>query len=99
MTCSCASAESRPATRATKLRDATSRTFSMHSDHEVGLLLFEQVIPLLTARAADRGVDPALLARPTPGARNLVNQGQVSNAVYVFPTVRYRPQPAGGPER
>lgn len=72
-------------------RDDVSRSFSLHSDHEVGLLLFEQVLPALTARAADRATDPALVAEPAPGARYLINQGQVTNAVYLQPTVRWRP--------
>jgi hypothetical protein len=75
-------------------RDGVSRTFSMHSDHEVGLLLFEHVLPLLSANAVDRASDPQLVATPLPGARNAVNQGQVSNAVYLYPTLRWRPVPA-----
>ena len=75
-------------------RDGVSRQFAMHSDHEVGLLLFEHVLPLLSANAVDRASDPQLVATPLPGARNAVNQGQVSNAVYLYPTLRWRPVPA-----
>ena len=57
-------------------------------------MLFEQLLPLLTARAADRASDPRLVAVPTPGARYTINQGQVTNAIYAYPTIRWRPHPA-----
>jgi len=72
-------------------RDTVSRSFTFHSDHKAGLILFDQVLPLLTAHAADRASDPNLIAVPTPGARYTINQGQVSNAVYVYPTLKWRP--------
>lgn len=72
-------------------RDGVARAFTMNSDHNVGLILFEQVLPLLTARAVDRVADPELSGTPAAGLRHGVAQGGVSNAVYVFPTVRIRP--------
>jgi hypothetical protein len=72
-------------------RDGVVRTFAFHSDHEIGLILFEQLLPMLTARAADRASDRSLLAVPSPGSRYTIQQGAVSNAVYVNPTVRWRP--------
>jgi hypothetical protein len=75
-------------------RDRVSRSFTFHSDYEVGLVLFEQVMPLLTARAADRAVDRSLVAQPVPGARFAIQQGALTNTVYVNPTLRVRPVPA-----
>lgn len=72
-------------------RDDVVRTFSFHTDHNVGLLLFEELLPLISARSLDRVADPALLAVPPPAGRFTVNQGAVSNAVYVAPVVRWRP--------
>lgn len=72
-------------------RDATARTFTMHSDHNVGIVLFEQVLPLLAARAADRVADPGLTAEVAPGLRYTIPQGGVSNAIYAFPVLRWRP--------
>ena len=74
-------------------RDDRIRTFSMPSDHNVGLVLFDELLPMLTARSVDRIADPALSGVPAPGGRFVVNQGQVSNAIYVYPTVRWRLAP------
>jgi hypothetical protein len=57
----------------------------------VGLILFDHYLPMLSARAVDRLADPGLLAVPPASTRYLVNQGAVSNAVYAFPTLRWRP--------
>ena len=72
-------------------RDGVTRTFTMNSDHNVGLILFDQVLPLLTARAVDRVADPELTGRPAAGLRHAIAQGGVHNALYVHPTVRVRP--------
>ncbi len=72
-------------------RDATARTFAMHTDHNVGLVLFDHVLPLLSARSADRLTDQGLLAVPPPSLRFAVQQGAVQNAIYAHPVVRWRP--------
>ncbi|MCB9665975.1 MAG: hypothetical protein H6732_17850 [Alphaproteobacteria bacterium] len=74
-------------------RDDVARSFAFHSDYNVGMLLFEHVLPLLTAHALDRAADPALVAVPSPGGRFTVNQGVVTNAVYLNGVIRYRPLP------
>lgn len=71
-------------------RDGVVRTFTMHSDHNVGLVLFEELLPLLTANALDRVADPALSAVPAAGGRFAVAQGGVHNALYLYPTSRVR---------
>jgi hypothetical protein len=72
-------------------RDGVARTFSMHSDHNVGLVLFDQVLPMMTARAADRLASPSLLGTPPPSLRFLINPGAVQNAAYLHPVVKWRP--------
>jgi hypothetical protein len=72
-------------------RDGTARAFTMHSDHNVGLVLFDEVLPAITARSADRAADPELSAVPSPGLRHTISQGGVSNAAYLYPTVQVRP--------
>jgi hypothetical protein len=72
-------------------RDAVVRGFTMHTDHNVGIILFEQALPLMGARAADRVADPALMAVPPSGLRYTIPQGGVTNAIYAFPTLRWRP--------
>jgi hypothetical protein len=75
-------------------RDATAHTFTMHSDHNVGIVLFEQVLPLLTARSVDRASDPSLVGVPMAGIRFAVNPGAVQNAAYGNAVVRFRPRSA-----
>lgn len=72
-------------------RDDVSRQFSFNTDYNVGLILFDQVMPMLTARAGDRVFDPDLLAVPPSGVRYTVAQGGVTNAGYLNPVLRYRP--------
>ncbi len=74
--------------------DDIARQFAFHSDYNVGLLLFDQVLPMLSARSVDRIVDPALTATSPASTRFLVNQGQIANAVYLNPTIRLRPVPS-----
>lgn len=72
-------------------RDGVARTFTMHTDHNVGLVLFEHLLPLLSARGVDRLADPGLLAQAPPGLRFAINPGAVQNAAYAHPTLRFRP--------
>lgn len=68
--------------------DATVRTFAFNTAHPVGLVLFSQVLPMITARAADRLASPDLRDLAPPGLRSAVNQGTVSGARYLYPSVR-----------
>ena len=72
-------------------RDGVARAFSFHSDFNVGMLLFEEVLPRLGARAADRIADPTLIAAPPSGLRHAIPQGAFTNAMALAPAVRYRP--------
>lgn len=72
-------------------QDDVVRQFSFHSGYTVGLILFEQVLPLVTARSADRVMDPELLAVPPAGTRFTVAQGGVRNALYLNPIIRWAP--------
>jgi hypothetical protein len=72
-------------------RDADVHAFTFNSDFGAGLVLFEHVLPLVTARSIDRVNDPELLNRAPSGLRFTVNQGAVTNAVFVHPRVLWRP--------
>lgn len=71
-------------------RDDVVRRFTFHSDYQVGLVLFDQVLPMMSARAVDRINDPELSRNPPASSRLLVNQGAVVNARYLYPVVRFR---------
>jgi|GEM_PF-1566469 len=72
-------------------RDDVARSFRFNSDYQLGLILFDQVLPLMTARSADRVMDPGLVGKAPSGMRFTVNQGAVTNAWYLYPFVRYSP--------
>ena len=63
--------------------DATARTFSLHSDYNVGLILYDEVLPSLQARSVERLADKSLSAQPAPGLQYAVPQGGVNNSVYL----------------
>ena len=62
--------------------DSTARTFSFHSDYNVSLLLYDEIIPRLQARSVDRLADPDLSAQPASGLRYAISQGGVHNSMY-----------------
>ena len=70
--------------------DSVSRTFFMHSDHQFGLVLFEQVLPLLTERSVERASDPGLVGQAPSGLRFTEATGGLSNAVVVHPVLIWR---------
>ena len=49
--------------------DEVAREFSMHSNSNAGLLLFDEIIPMLSANAVDRITDPSLSAQPPASLR------------------------------
>jgi len=74
-------------------RDDVYRVFTFHSDYQVGMVLFDQVMPMLTARSVDRIHDPELIKQAPAATRFLVNQGAVRDARYLYPVIGYRPSP------
>ena len=71
--------------------DGTYRRFDFNPNHNVGLILFDEVLAWKTARSASLAQDPALVGRPVPGSRLLPSNGAVFAATYVYPTFIYRP--------
>ncbi len=72
-------------------QDATIRQFTFNRSYTVGLILFEHVLPVVTARSVDRVTDPELLDVPPSGLRYTVNQGAVRNAFFLYPTFAWTP--------
>ena len=63
--------------------DGVARAFSLHSDYNVGLILYDEVLPRVQARSIDRLADPDLSAEAAPGLQHAVPQGGVSNSMYL----------------
>ena len=63
--------------------DAAAKTFSFHSDYNVGLLLYDQILPRIAARSMERISDPELSKQQAPGLRYGVPTGGVHNSTYV----------------
>lgn len=71
--------------------DETITAFSFDPDYAVGLVLFDHVLRGVTAMAAQESADPDRVAVPLPGTDQLASRGRVSNAVYLYPSLRLRP--------
>ncbi|MBI2893320.1 MAG: hypothetical protein HYY06_07185 [Deltaproteobacteria bacterium] len=74
------------------LDDTVSR-FAFDPDHNVGLVLFDEVMAWQTARSATLGANPEVAGRPSRGIGLLATNGAVSGTMYVNPTARLRLTP------
>jgi hypothetical protein len=72
--------------------DGVNRRFTFEPNHNVGLVLFDQVLAWKTARAATLASDPNLVRRPAPGLQFLPSNGGVFGAMYLNPTAIVRPK-------
>ena len=70
--------------------DSDVRRATMHPDHQIGLILFPEVMAWQTARTATLAGHPDLAGRPSPGSQLLPTNGGVAGATYLQPTVRLR---------
>ncbi|MCA1829408.1 MAG: hypothetical protein LC689_20985 [Myxococcales bacterium] len=76
--------------------DAQANNFQFNRDYKVGLVLFDEVLMFQSQNAARRLSDPSLLGAPPPGLDLLPTEGAVSNALYLKPTLRFKPPMLGG---
>jgi hypothetical protein len=76
--------------------DDRSSSFQMNRDYKVGLVLFDEVLMFQSQNAARRLSDPKLFGRPLQGLDLLPTEGAVSNALYLKPTLRFKPELLGG---
>ncbi len=73
--------------------DGEVTRFTIDANHNVGLILFDEILKWKTARAAANAQDPDLVNRPAPGVQLLPSDGGIFGATYVYPTFVYRPVP------
>lgn len=71
--------------------DDESHAFFFDPDYKVGLIFFDEMLPLISARSAEISSDPAHSAVAPKGLDLLASQGRVTNTVYLFPQVRWEP--------
>ncbi|HMJ12965.1 MAG TPA: hypothetical protein VK524_16195 [Polyangiaceae bacterium] len=71
--------------------DGVQRRFRFDPNHNVGLILFDEVLAWKTARAANIARDPDLDFARGPGVKRLPSNGGVFGASYVNPTFVFRP--------
>jgi len=72
-------------------QDGNSKTFRIDPNYKVGMILFEDVLNRLSARAHDHVQNPELLGTPPEGSELLPTNGSITNAIYINPTVHYTP--------
>lgn len=77
------------------LEDEKFTQRAIHPDFNVGLILFEETLRELTARAYGL---PFYSVQNPNGATGLMSNGGVINANYIFPKVRLRPTPVANLE-
>jgi hypothetical protein len=73
--------------------DDESHAFFFDPDYNVGLVFFEEMLPLITARSVEISADPAHNATSPKGLDLVPTQGRVTNAVYLLPQLRYSFRP------
>lgn len=73
--------------------DGKARAFTFDRNHNVGLILFDEILAWKTARAATLARSPAFGGPTMPGARWTATNGGVSGATYLNPTLVVRPVP------
>ncbi|HTJ80151.1 MAG TPA: hypothetical protein VL400_00470 [Polyangiaceae bacterium] len=71
--------------------DGSTHRFTFDTSHNVGLVLFDQVMAWKTARAATIAQDERVVGRPSPGLQFLPSQGGVFGSTYLNPRVLLRP--------
>lgn len=62
--------------------DGETNRFTFHGDYDVGLILFDQVVPALQRRATERIEDPLRSKQPPRGYQHFAGRGGVSGASY-----------------
>ena len=71
--------------------DDQATAFTMNRDYKVGLVLFDQVLMFQSQNAARRLSNPQLVGTPPPGLDLLPTEGAVTDAMYLKPTLRFKP--------
>ena len=74
--------------------DDTSHAFFFDPDYNVGLIFFDEMLPRISARAAEISSDPANVAVPHKGLDLIPSQERVTNVLYYFPQLRWTWEPA-----
>jgi hypothetical protein len=69
--------------------DDTSHAFYFDPDYNVGLIFFDEMLPMISARAAELSGDPANVAVPAKGLDLIPSQERVTNVLYYFPQLRW----------
>jgi hypothetical protein len=71
--------------------DDTVRHATFHPDYRVGLILFDELLGGVSARAADRLADAEHHAAIPHGTRHVPTNGGVTNAFYLWPRLAFEP--------
>ena len=71
--------------------DSDNAAFVFNRDYKVGLVLFDEVLLFQSQNSARRLADPRLSGRPPNGVDLIPTEGAVTDALYLKPTMRYRP--------
>ncbi|MBI2061710.1 MAG: hypothetical protein HYT87_18370 [Nitrospirae bacterium] len=70
--------------------DRKISNFRFSPDYNVGLILFEELLPAITEDIFKRGIEKNV-ERPPSAANFFPTEGRVTNALYLYPRVKYYP--------
>lgn len=76
--------------------DDVATGFTASRDYKVGLVLWDELMLFQTQNSARRLGDPNLSGRPPGGLDLLPTEGAVTNALYLNPRLRWKPDLFGG---
>jgi hypothetical protein len=65
--------------------------FSFHPDYNVGLILFDEYLPALSANVSYKLTDTSISGNPPNGYDSLPSAGSVTNSRYIFPSITIDP--------
>ena len=71
--------------------DDESTAFYFDPDYNVGLIFFDEMLPLITARSVDEMTDPERITAVPKGIDLVPSQGRVTNTIYYLPQISYVP--------
>ena len=69
--------------------DDESHAFFFDPDYNVGMIFFDEMLPLITARSVEISADPAHLDTVPKGLDLVSSQGRATNTFYIMPQLRY----------
>lgn len=70
--------------------DDKSTAFFFDPDFNVGMIFFDEILPMVTARSVDEMTDPSRTTKTPKGLDLIASKERVTNSIYYMPQLRYK---------